>query len=887
MNGPHDPEPSIAAGTGAGETAAASSLEALEWPRLLDALRARLATAPGAEAFGALAPLPDVEAVRRSLTLIQELKLLLQSGAALDFGGIEAVGPLIERAEKEGALSLDELGAVSATQAAALRLHDTLTSVTELPGLRALAQALHPEQALCATLARAFAPDGTLSERAYPNLARLRADIARQRAAVHRLLEHLIRSKAFEHALQEPLYTLRGHRYVLPIKTDFRGQVPGIVHDVSASGATLFIEPHAVVEETNGLALLEKQLDLETERILRELSHQVGYAAPSLRHNLGWLGRLDLLHVQARLSAALSGTAPEVWSEGVLDLKGLAHPLLLLAESGRAGTAADNGERAAGPAAAGPVVRNDLALGGTAPGAGRCMVISGANSGGKTVLLKAVGLSALLLAHGMHIPALGGSRLDWFPHVWAEAGDPQDLGSALSTFSARIRFVADVLRVAGPGHLVLVDELLSGTEPQEGAALAGQVVRALVARGAISLVTTHYGDLKLLASQVPGIVNGSVSFDPERLVPTYRLQIGLPGASYAFPIALRYGLEPALVEGAQAGLAGRAVALDSLLHDVQALNMRLEGERAELEALRAASGRRERELERRGQELDARRERLRRQEQGEVSQELREARAKIAAVIRELQSAHSLPLASKVREQLAAVETELASVAPAAESGAAMQQEGTAAGPLAPGSAVFVRSIGRTGTLVELIDAGRGARVQLGAVTAEVASQDLAPAAAAPAHTAPSRPAAGGRAAARRAAGSQPAGSYPASRHVAGSPAGGMPAGATVPLAGADAVSGAEGVLAQPAIPSVFSTSENTVDLRGLRLDEALERAERFFDTCVMKHVSPVVLIHGHGTGKLKAGLRDRLRFSRYVAALRPGDAGEGRDGVTVVALNV
>jgi DNA mismatch repair protein MutS2 len=298
----------------------------------------------------------------------------------------------------------------------------------------------------------------------------LRGEIDRQRTAVHRLLETLIRSKALEHALQEPLYTLRGHRYVLPIKTDFRGHVPGIVHDVSASGATLFIEPHAVVEETNALALLEKQLDLETQRILRDLSLQVGYAAPSLRHNLGWLGRLDLLHAQARLSEAMHGTAPEVWSEGRMAIRGLAHPLLLLAGA--------------------EVVRNDFALGGES----RCLVISGANSGGKTVLLKAVGLCALLVGHGMHIPALGGSRMDWFPHVWGEVGDPQDLGSALSTFSARIRFLADALAQVGPGHLVLLDELLSGTEPQEGAALASQVVRDLVDRGAVSIVSTHYGD---------------------------------------------------------------------------------------------------------------------------------------------------------------------------------------------------------------------------------------------------------------------------------------------------------------------------------------------------------------------------------------------------------
>jgi DNA mismatch repair protein MutS2 len=785
---------------------------------------------------------------------------------------VRPIGVLIERAEKAGQLTLEELVAVLATQEAGLRLQDALTREAELPGLREVASGLHREESLCAQLARAITPDGTLNERTYPQLARLRAGIGLQREAVHRLLETLIRSKALEHALQEPLYTLRGHRYVLPIKTDFRGQVPGIVHDVSASGATLFIEPHAVVEETNALALLEKQLDLETQRILRELSQQVGYGAPSLRHNLGWLGRLDLLHAQARLSEAIQGTAPEVWSEGRIAVRGLAHPLMLLAGA--------------------EVVRNDLTLG----AASRCLVISGANSGGKTVLLKAAGLSALLLAHGMHIPAQGGSRMDWFPRVWAEVGDPQDLGSALSTFSARIRFVAEVLAAAGPGHLVLLDELMSGTEPQEGAALAGQIVRTLVERGAVSLVSTHYGDLKLLAGSVPGVVNGSVSFDGERLVPTYRLEMGLPGASYAFPIALRYGFPAELVRQAQAGLEGRPAALDGLLHDLQALRGKLDREREELAGRGREAERREQELAHRDAELATRRERLRRQERGEIGAALREARAKIAAVIHELQSANSLPLAAKTRERLLEVERELpdaAEPAPAAEFAAAP----VPSGPVAPGDAVLVRSMGRTGTLLECMDEGRAGRVQLGAVTAVVPMADLAPAPAkpAPAPAARGRGRVPGRGAAKLGAAKPSATQHGAARHGAdqGAAAHHRAAAATPPhpqtpgaVLGA-APDSAGDAAAYAAVPSVLPTSENALDVRGLRLDDALDQAERFFDVCLMKHVSPVILIHGHGTGRLKAGLRERLRTSRYVAALRPGDASEGRDGVTVLALNL
>ncbi len=806
------------------------TLEALEWPQVLKALAASLRSDYGRTELAALTFLDDVEAVRRSLTLIQELKTAIRENGELDFGILTPIAPLLDRAEKQGRLEVAELAQVLAVQQATLRLRKALAEARELPGLKQLAEQAHLEEALVDELARAFTPAGDLSERTYPALGQLREQLQARRDGLHRRLEALLRTPALEPVLQEPLYTLRGHRYVIPVKTDFRGRVPGIVHDVSASGATLFIEPQEIVEDTNALTLAEKQLQLEVEQILKELSLRVGFAAPSLRHNLGWLGRMDLMHAQALLSLAWQATVPDVWQEGIIKLNGLAHPALLQEGEAQGGT---------------PAVRNDLQLG----AATRCLVVSGANTGGKTVLLKAVGLCALLVRCGMHIPAQAGSRCDLFTEVMAEIGDQQSLSSSLSTFSAQVRFLADVLARADAGSLVLLDELLTGTEPAQGSALAAEVLQMLVGQGAVCLVTTHYSDLKLLAGTMPGAVNAAVSFDPDRLRPTFRLEVGLPGASYAFPIALRHGLPQQLVERAQQRLSDRPAALDALLAQIQARAQRMDAQEQEMHRLEQQQSMQEAKLRRRSEELDELQQRLKRQERGMVSQELRAARQKIADVIRRLQQANSLPVAGQVREAWASLEQELLPAAPAPQ----LQPPQFAP---APGDAVYLPSLGQSGVLQAVLDGGNTARIQFGPITLESPLRDLTPPPPPRSIATPGRRGKDLRKGVHRP-------------------------GKGTPPAGAAATVGGD------AVPPVLSGQDNTLDVRGLRLHEALESADRFFDQCVMKHVSPVVLIHGHGTGRLKAGLRERLKSSHYVAALRPGRIGEGSDGVTIVALNL
>jgi DNA mismatch repair protein MutS2 len=799
--------------------------QSLEWGQLAAALRFRLRTGYGHRAMESLAPLPDAGSVRESLRRIAELWALESEQGPLDFGAVRDLDELMDRAEKGGRLEAPELLAVLGTQECAHTLAKRLRRSAESPLLSQAADRLEFLNALCATLSRSITPDGELSEHTFPELAELRQEVSRRRDAIHERLERLLRARSLQPMLQEPIYSVRGSRYVVPLKADFKGQLPGIVHDVSASGLTLFVEPQSIVDETNNLLLAERRYAFEVDAILRRLTAEAGEAAPAIRRNLAWLGELDLLAGQARLGRDYQGTVPEVGEGERIALNGLAHPLMLL-----------EGQ---------DVVRNDVALGGET----RCLIVSGANTGGKTVLLKSAGLSLLLVAHGMPVPALSGSRCDFFPRVAADVGDQQDLAQSLSTFSARIRTLSEIRRIAGPGTVILIDEILTGTEPQHGAALAAAALEELAACGALCLATTHYGELKALPAALPGFANASVTFDLERLQPTFRLRVGIPGASYAFSIARRHGLDEAIVAGAERRLAEGGISADALLEQLQEQERKFQ-EREQLFAQEAGRLReQESRLDQREARMAERERELRRRERGRLGAELESARQEVSETLRRLREATSAAEAAAARERIRAVETrvreQLSEPAPEKAKAAAPFDPASAT----PGQTVYVASLQRTATLEEILDGGRSARLRAGAVTLELPASELSVPPGEPVSKRPARK----------------------EMHRPG------PAqGATVAAEG----NGRD-------IHLILPTEENTLDLRGLDLASALERTERFLDLCVVKHISPVLLIHGHGTGRLKSGLREKLGESAYVLAFRPGERREGGDGVTVVALKL
>ncbi|MCH8842197.1 MAG: Smr/MutS family protein [SAR324 cluster bacterium] len=802
--------------------------ENLEWERVTALLESRLVTEYGRQEAQGLAPLPDIETVHRSLARVGEMMALEAEYGAPDFAGVRHIGDLLDRAEKDGRLTGEELVRVLATQQAAVEAARKLRLPDDAHLLRRLAGRIDHLGELCDELSASLMPGGDLNERAFPYLEELREKITRRRDRVHRMLDGLLHSRVLAPMLQEKIYSVRGSRYVLPLKTDFRGQLKGIVHDVSASGATLFVEPESVVDETNSLVVEERRYAKEIENILDSLSVSVGQAAAALRKNCTWLGRIDLIAAQARLAKDYHGVLPEVGEDSQIDLRGAAHPLMLL-------EGAD-------------VVRNDVKLGGEI----RCLVVTGANTGGKTVLLKTVGLCVLLVAHGMPVPALTGSRVDRFAYVEADIGDQQNLSFSLSTFSARIQNLARMLERAGKDSIVLIDEILTGTEPHQGAALAQAVLEALVARGALCLVTTHYGELKSLAAERPGFVNASVTFDPDRFRPTYRLRVGLPGSSYAFSIARRHGLAEELVGAAECLAESSAQAPDALLHQLHREEAASQKRAADLDRRELAVSEDRAELVLRQDDVTGRERELRRRERSRIGAELKAARKEIASVMKGLHGSQDLADASRAKQHLTQVENQVR---------ASLAEPATRALPpldwdrIQAGDGVYLPSLQQMAVFEVLLDKGQRARLRMGGLVFEVSVSALA---AVPPERTPRRP---------RRGGSHPAGIR----------------GAADANRGTSAAAPGE---AQPG-PIVMMGEENTLDLRGLRLADALDRTEQFFDFCVFKHVSPVLLIHGHGSGRLKTGIRTQLIDNPYVAAYRAGEGREGGDGVTVVALNL
>lgn len=813
-----------------------AALDGLEWPRLLAALAGRLQTPMGHAALEGLEFCATPQQAARRLELAARMEELL-AVHPLDLHGGKPLEGLLRRAEKEGRLEGEELWRVLTTQRTTAETAARMRGRAGAESLDELAEEAHPLPELVETLARSLTPDGELDDTAYPQLAELKGEIARRRDEIHRKLDGLLARKGLGPAFQERLYTLRGPRYVLPVKADFRGRVAGIVHDISASGSTLFIEPQDVVEPTNQMTLVERQLAQETDRILRELSLRVGKAAPRLLANGQWLGRVDLLRATALLSRAYGGKSPLVGGEGLVHLTGLGHPLMLL-----------EGKQ---------VVRNRLSLGGDA----RCLVISGANTGGKTVLLKALGLCALLVAAGIPIPAAEGSRLDLFPMVRADIGDQQNLHNSLSTFSAQIQTLAALLEEAGPRSLVLLDEILTGTEPAQGEALAAAVMEALVRRGALCMVTTHYGGLKRLAETSPGFRNGSVEFDLDVLRPTYRVVENLPGLSYAFPIARRHGLPEELVRRAGSLLEAQGAGSEVLLEQTREAEKNLARREAALarsestleqkeEAARLAHIRQEE----RNQTLALREMEVARREKQKVSVELAAARREVTELTRILDRARQLPPDQgpiPAREATREAAGRLRRLEQEASIAEPIQKALEALTPIdwgkaRTGTAVYAPSLGQAALLESLPGKREMAKIRLGGLVLEWPAEQLT----LPPKGVPLPP--------------LPEKVKPAQKSK-------RPKPPSTPVEVGLAIQG----------------EQNTLDLRGLTRDEALASLDLFLDAAMLDRVSPVIIIHGFGTGKLMEAVRKTLAASPYVAGVRPGSEEEGGGGVAVAALNL
>ena len=801
------------------------TLRVLEWERVLDALARHARSSMGARYCRTLRLEDDLEqATHRRVETVE--MVVLRAGAdpfpALPFTDVRE---MLQRTGKGGVLESHELRDVVGV----IRLiEDVIRYLSrhrpEAPHLAALGTPLPPPHVLSALRAElewAIDPEGTIKDVATPELRRLTQQVHDLKQQVRHRLESILQSKRYEDILQEQYFAQREGRYVVPVKTEMRTAVPGIVHDVSASGATVFLEPRELVEVNNAVKVAELAVEREVRRILHELSLLVAVQAPALLEALDILAVFDAIQAKAALAAQLRATPPALNDRGRIRVLQARHPLLALARP--------------------DVVPNDIELDESV----RTLVISGANTGGKTVVLKLLGLFALMVRAGLLLPCDEGSEMALFADVYADIGDAQDLSRDLSSFSSHVITMIRLLALLSDAQqggrdgqggmdrprpfLVLLDEPMTSTDPAEGAALAQALLLRLAEQEVKAVVTTHYTELKVLAQQTRGFLNASVEFDVARLAPTYRLIIGIPGGSSAIEIAGRLGMDENLLEAARDRLQRDDQALERLLGDLQEKQRHVSEEWERISALRI-------EAEQQTKEAAGITERLRESEQTErkglrkrLTEELQRARSEIQAVLDELKRDRTAEKAKAAKERLAAVARQRTEALGETESIVPVDR-------LQPGDEVEIAGLGTQGVLLDAPAGKRRVRVRVGAADMSVSVDDIR------------GMGTSGRSRSRSSIGT---GSKPQPHWSRVGP------------------------------PQI----DNVVDVRGKAADEALDEVIARLDQAVLSGAGLLRIIHGHGTGKLRAILRDYLKDSPYVSAFRAGDRHEGGDGVTLVEL--
>ena len=782
-------------------------LRVLELPAILERLRGAAESEYGATLTAALRPSADAEEVVRRQALTAEAIALLDRSAEPSFAGIADVRADVARAARDGVLSPAELHRIAVAVRAALEARRVLAEADDAPLLRERAAAIEPGLAGVAdSIERCVDDEGAdLRDGASPQLRRLRAELRNGRERVREEIARLAHAPELRDALQETFVTERRGRPVLAVKAASRAKVPGVVHDSSSSGQTLFVEPIAVLDLSNRLAEAASAEREEVERILRGLSATVGASAPQLEALVVAAGELDLALARGVLSRGWRGAAVEI--AGDVKLLGARHPLL---------------ERET-------AVPIDLDLGRL-----RALVVSGPNTGGKTVALKTLGLAALLHQSGLRPPARE-AALPVFDQVLADVGDEQSIAMSLSTFSAHLRNIVSILGAATERSLVLLDELAAGTDPVEGAALAQALLERLARQARLTLVTTHYPELKEWASATDDAANAATEFDAESHVPLYRLALGRPGTSHALQIAAGLGLEPSVVADARQRIAPERLRVADLVAEAEAAQRRAADELAAAVEERARAERgaervreREADLRRELERVRATAEAERRRAIEDAERELSAARSELAALRDEIRAARRQ---ERERPPASVDDPERdrrlgAAVSRAERAERALRSlEPTPAGPLAVGDPVVTADEAVHGTIAAI----EGSEAELlgpGGLRVRVPLGRLRPAARRPAESAPAEP-------------------------------------------------------AVRVLASAHADVPDELDVRGLRAQETREAVRSFVDAAALAGLERVRVVHGRGTGALRNAVREELAAHRLVERQEPDAA----NGATVVVL--
>ena len=778
--------------------------KALELDKILEMVAGECSSADGAELARKLEPVFTAAEARWLLEETDAAFVAMAKFGAPSFYGMKNVTNPLRRAQAGGGLGLRELLDIAGT----LRTIRGLTqwwgkSESVRTALTGRFEVLAPNKYLEEKIFTCILNEEEVADNASPALANIRRKIRAASQRVRDQLDKLIRSPSHQKHLQESIVTQRGGRYVVPVKAEFRGEVPGLVHDTSASGATVFVEPMSVVEANNEIRVLRSDEQEEISRILLELSGEAGSFADSIIESYNYAVQLDLIFAKAQVAYRMKAVVPQVGEDGRIVLHAARHPLIPKDK----------------------VVPTDITLGVSFD----TLIITGPNTGGKTVALKTIGLLTLMAMCGLMIPAGEGSQISVFRHILADIGDEQSIEQSLSTFSSHMVNIIHIFQVADASSLILLDELGAGTDPVEGAALAQSIIQELQGRGARLACTTHYAELKAYAIQTPGVENGSCEFDVATLRPTYRLLIGVPGKSNAFAITQRLGMDPSIVDRARELVSRESNAFEQVVGRLEEDRRKMEDELRRLRESAAKAQQSAEQAERLKEEAESQFKKEVDRARQEAAQIVQKTRQRADALVNELEDLRRQKNKQLSAEQKARLRSGLKELENSSDPVRERRDDNyVLPRPLVVGDEVLIYDIDKDATVLEEPKDGM-VLVQAGIIKTRV------------------------------------------------------------PLSNLRLMSKRQMKKKNPTrtVTKNLSTPEvaSSLDLRGQTVEEALMEVDSFLDRASRMHLSQVTIIHGKGTGALRAAVQQHLRRCAQVKSFRLGTYGEGESGVTIAEL--
>ncbi|MBR5315690.1 MAG: endonuclease MutS2 [Firmicutes bacterium] len=786
------------------------ALDVLEYHKIIALLKDEAGSEMTRNVIDELRPYTDVRAISEELRSTTEAVDLIVRKGALPTGGIYDIGKSVEFARKGGTLTMKQLLQVHYNIGIASRVVSFVKSdVPPMPIITSMTELLVTMPRLYEDIDRSIISEDEMSDNASPELRNIRRAVGRANDAIKTKLNHIINSSANRTYLQDAIVTMRNGRYVVPVKQEHRSNVPGIVHDQSKAGSTVFIEPQAVVNLNNELRELELAEQAEIARILAELSSRVAEHYHDLKNNQELLVQLDFVMAKGKLSGRMRGEAPQINDKGLLDIKQGRHPLIDPKK----------------------VVPINVAVGGHY----RTLVVTGPNTGGKTVTLKTAGLLSLMAQSGLHIPASGQSQIPIYNHVFADIGDEQSIEQSLSTFSSHMKNIVKIVEEADGNSLILIDELGAGTDPTEGAALAISILEKLYQKGATILATTHYNEIKKYALSTEGVENASMEFDVETLSPTYKLSIGIPGKSNAFEISKKLGLSEELIDRAGQLIERKDIEFEDVISTIEADKKRAEEERDEAIRISLDMKKKQEDVEIQLEDLKKKKEKILAEAREEARAMIREARETANEVQKELKALSKVNSLGERNKRFDESRKKLKDKEDRYAEKIIRQVNSNPinASQLKVGDRVKVLSLDQNGEILTLPDNDGNLQVKIGIMKANLNVDDLM-------------------------------------LIVDGTQKKKQPKTGTK-----------YGALYKAKAQNISIT----YNCQGQNLEDAMMNVEKYLDDAYVAGLEEVTIIHGRGEGILSAGLRQMMKKQKHVASFRKGNYNEGGDGVTVVKL--